>query len=53
MVIRNELSSAGIIDAIKPGDYGFIKPADQPDQIYFRVDDFVDENVTPKEVRKK
>ena len=36
----------GIIETIRNNEFGFIKPADRTDQIYFRVDDVIDQ-VTP------
>jgi cold shock CspA family protein len=34
----------GIIDAIKNEEYGFIRPVERAEQIYFRMDDAVEEN---------
>ena len=36
----------GIIETVRNNEFGFIKPADRTDQIYFRVDDVIDQ-VTP------
>jgi len=39
-------SEQGIIDTIKSGEnYGFIKPADRTGNIYFRFDDFIDQDI--------
>lgn len=43
------LQEQGVIDAIK-GDYGFIKSCDRADQLFFRLDDIVDETIRPNEV---
>jgi hypothetical protein len=40
----------GVIDSIK-GDYGFIKSCDRVDQLFFRLDDLVDETIRPNEVK--
>lgn len=40
----------GIIETIK-GEYGFIKPADRADQIYFKLDDIPAEKGKPEEVK--
>ena len=43
------LQEHGVIDSIK-GDYGFIKSCDRADQLFFRLDDLVDEAIRPNEV---
>lgn len=43
------LQEQGVIDAIK-GDYGFIKSCDRAEQLFFRLDDIVDETIRPNEV---
>jgi hypothetical protein len=39
----------GVIDSIK-GDFGFIKSCDRADQLFFRLDDLVDDTTRPNEV---
>ena len=36
----------GIIETIRNNEFGFIKPADRTDQIYFRVDDVIDQVIS-------
>lgn len=42
------LPEHGVIDSIK-SDYGFIKSCDRPDQLFFRLDDIMDETTRPNE----
>lgn len=39
----------GIIDTIKNKEYGFIRPVERPEQIYFRVDDVIREDIVLEE----
>lgn len=36
---------SGVIDTIKNDEYGFIRPLERSEQIFFRIDDVIDENV--------
>lgn len=49
MLEAGSVKELGVVDTIR-GDYGFIKPQDRPDQIYFRVDDVVGDDVKISEV---
>jgi cold shock CspA family protein len=35
----------GVIDTIRNGEFGFVKPVDRSEVIYFKVDDVVDQDV--------
>jgi cold shock CspA family protein len=49
MLDAGAVQEAGIVDALK-GDYGFIKPRDRKEQIYFRVSDMIDQEVNVESV---
>jgi hypothetical protein len=50
MLVAGAVREQGVVEAIRGGEYGFIKPADRPNQIYFRLDDFVDREMRVSEV---
>jgi hypothetical protein len=33
----------GVIDTIRNGEFGFVKPVDRSEVIYFKVDDVIDQ----------
>ena len=41
----------GVVTAVKNNEYGFIRAQDRKADLYFRLDDFAEENVTVEEVR--
>jgi len=43
MLEAGVLREEGKVESVK-GDFGFIKPVDRPNQIFFRIDDVVDSN---------
>jgi hypothetical protein len=51
MLAAGAVREQGVVDTVRNGEYGFIKPADRPDQIYFRLDDFIDQEMRVSEVR--
>ena len=42
MLSAGAVREQGVIETVR-NDFGFIKPADRADQIYFRLDDMIDQ----------
>jgi hypothetical protein len=36
----------GVIDTIRNGEFGFVKPVDRSEVIYFKVDDVIDQVIS-------
>lgn len=50
MLEAGAIREVGVMTTIKNKEYGFIRAQDRKEEIYFRLDDFADENVKIEEV---
>ena len=50
MVAAGVVREQGVVDTVKNNEFGFIKPVDRTEQIYFRVDDVINQDVIVTEV---